>query len=221
MQEIIAHIEKVLHYADPFEECSFKEMLDRDSPLHWKSDFPVTLIHRIERAGEAERSFMQEERLVDALGYTKERYDAQTIEKIARTFPLLTKRVSSLCSEKSQDYYRYRPKYPSDKWKKILDEGGFKAVLELSVFKEGATVCEAERKLRNLMRSSKEVPSLKHIAFVWVAVVPESCMLERVIEHYFGSCYLSFTEGSRRFYIAWAEMLGEVRMRTFVCPPKS
>ncbi len=73
--------------------------------------------------------------------------------------------------------------------------------------------------MRDLMRSSKEIPSLKAIGFVWIVVVPKGYEIDRLLEHYFPEEWMRIEEASHTVYLGWHEKLGEVNMRYFICPP--
>jgi hypothetical protein len=220
MQEIVAHIEKVLHCIVPFEKEAFRERIDRDSHLHWPLNFPVAVVHHRSRMDEASRDFFEEEGLFGTGGYTTEVYTVESLRQIASQVPPSLKQVSFLCLGREDEVYTYNPKHEGDKWKKILDNGTFKAVIELSVYHEGGIdICKMETELRDLMRSSKEVPSLKEIGFVWIAIVPKTEDAEPLLSHYFGVDWLKVEEETHTAYIGWSEKLAEVDMRGFVCSP--
>ncbi|MEA3434639.1 MAG: hypothetical protein U9R13_08650, partial [Campylobacterota bacterium] len=82
-------------------------------------------------------------------------------------------------------------------------------------------VCQIESELRDIMRSSKEVPSVKEIGFIWVVTVPGSIDLKRLLKHYFVDKYEIIQKEDQTIYIGWSDTLKEVNMRYFVCPPKS
>lgn len=218
MQEIIAHIEKSVHDLDAFETEAFLELLDVDSYLHWKAHFPVAVVHHKIRVDEATASVLEKEGVLDDEGFTQSEYSIEKLQELAKEVPNAFKEVGALCIAKESDRYRYAPKHPADKWKKVLDSGSFKAVVEVSIC-EGEAVCTIESKLRDLIRSSKEVPSLKPVGFVWVAVVPKTEQIGELLTHYFGNCFLNVDCGDRHVYIAWSEMLGSIDMRHFICPP--
>ncbi|MCF6206330.1 MAG: hypothetical protein L3J47_05500 [Sulfurovum sp.] len=219
MQEIIAHLEKVLHEVQPFDKEKFIEAVDRDSHLHWKAAFPVAVVHHKARMSPRTESYLQEQDMLDLQGYSRESYDADRLKTLTQEAPDAFKQVSVLVVDAESDTYTYRPKRPGDKWKKVVNSGSFKAVVEVSEYGEDADVCKMESELRDLMRSSKEIPSLKEIGFVWVVVAPEQSGVEKILKHYFGDNYLCAECGQRNAYIGWGEKLGEINMRYFVCPP--
>ena len=219
MQEIIAHIEKTVHAVQPFSQEKFVKMLDIDSHLHWKTNFPVAVVHHKDRMGEETVACFEKEGLLDTEGYTRELYAYEELNEFAAKLPEAFKRVSSLCLAKESDSCRYEPKRSGDKWKKLVDNGTFKATIELSVYDKTAEKCKVEAELRDLMRSSKEIPSLKAIGFVWVAVLPKIKKIDEILKHYFDNCYLRIENESEHVYIGWHEQLGNINMRYFVCSP--
>ncbi len=219
MQEIIAHLEKKVHATDAFDATAFRESLDIDSCLHWKTDFPVGVIHHKQRMDASAQAYFAEKSLLDAEGYTPNIYTIETLNALKTDVPQALKRVWALCHEKECDLFRYEPKYPDDKWKKLVDTFGIRGVVTLSLYDETMTPCLAESQLRDLMRSCKEVPSLKTVPFVWMAVLPSDKEVGAVLRHYFGDCYIDIEKGTSHICIGWHERLGEVNMRHFVCPP--
>ncbi len=218
MQEIIAHIEKSVHDLEAFETEAFLELLDVDSHLHWKAHFPVAIVHHKSRVDEATALVLEREGVLDDEGFTRSEYSFEELQELSKEATNAFKQVGALCIAKESDSYRYAPKRPADKWKKVLDNGSFTAVVEVGVY-DGESLCEIETKLRDLMRSSKEVPSLKPIGFVWVAALPKEESIDQLLTHYFGNCFLDVDCGDRHVYIGWNDTLSGVDMRHFVCPP--
>jgi hypothetical protein len=100
----------------------------------------------------------------------------------------------------------------------VQNPGNFKSVIELSIYNEDKDICEIELDLRDLMRSSKEVPSLKEIGFVWIAIVPSSMDIKKLFTHYFQQKFEIVANKDHITYIGWSDSLKEVNMRYFVCP---
>ncbi len=219
MQEIIAHVEQCVRSTVPFDKEAFLTTLDVDSHLHWKVHFPVAVVHHKSRMDAAAVTRFEDEHLLNDDGFTEKTYDKQVLKTLCKEVPKAFKQVDALCMSKAHDSYRYEPKRPGDKWKKLVDDDSFKAVVEVSVYHESADICQIETDLRDLMRSSKEVPSLKPIGFVWVASLPASQNIATLLSHYFGDCFLEVEHEKTHTYIGWSETLGGVDMRHFVCPP--
>ncbi len=59
----------------------------------------------------------------------------------------------------------------------------------------------------------------KEIGFIWVATVPGSTDLNRLLKHYFNDNYDVIQKEDQAIYIGWSDTLKEVNMRYFVCPP--
>ena len=64
------------------------------------------------------------------------------------------------------------------------------ATLEYSRYGPGTDICRIETDLRNLMRSSKEVPSLKEIGYIWVGEAPMELELDMVLTQYYQKNWL-------------------------------
>lgn len=219
MQEIIAHVEQCVRSSVPFEKETFLTMLDVDSHLHWKAHFPVAVVHHKSRMDTAAVASFEEEELLNDDGFTAQRYDTKVLKTLCKEVPHAFKQVDALCMSKAHEGYLYEPKHSGDKWKKLVDDGSFKAVVEVSVYEKSTDICQIETQLRNLMRSSKEVPFLKPIGFVWVVSLPSSQSIATLLLHYFGDCFLEVEHENIHTYIGWSETLGGVDMRHFVCPP--
>lgn len=78
---------------------------------------------------------------------------------------------------------------------------------------------EIETELRNFMRSRKEIPSLKKIAFIWIATVPKTTDITEIMKHYFLEDYEILEESESTTYIGWNECLKDINMRYFVITP--
>jgi len=221
MQEIIGHLEKVVHCTVPFDEKDFSERIDRDSPFLWESDFPVAVVHHRSRMDEMTRKVFEDEEMFETGGYTPECYVPSTLREVSTKAPKGVKKVSFLAMGKEDETYCYRPKREGDKWKKIVDNGTFRATVELSYYSDEHPICQIEAQLRDLMRSSKEIPSLKAVGFVWIAIVPKDYEINRLLEHYFPNEWMKIEEETHTAYIGWHEKLGEINMRYFICPPNN
>ncbi|GEM_PF-827590 len=219
MQEIIAHLEKVVRCTVPFGKRAFADRIDRDSPFLWEHDFPVAVVHHRTRMDEMTREVFEDEGLIETGGYTPECYRSSTLREIAKSAPKGVKLVSFLALGQEDERYCYRPKREGDKWKKVVDNGVFRATVELSYYPDEYPICEIEAQLRDLMRSSKEIPSLKAVGFVWVAIVPKGYEIDKLLEHYFPDEWMKIEEETHTAYIGWHEKLGEINMRYFICPP--
>jgi len=219
MQEIIAHVKQCVRNTAPFAKEAFLTMLDVDSHLHWKKHFPVAVLHHKSRMEASVIALFEEEKLLHDDGFTVQSYDTNVLKALCKEAPNAFKQVDALCMSTTHDSYLYEPKRLGDKWKKLVDEGSFKAIVEVSVYDEETDICQIETQLRNLMRSSKEVPSLKQIGFVWVASLIASQEIATLLSHYFGNCFFEVEHENTHTYIGWSETLGSVDMRHFICPP--
>jgi hypothetical protein len=215
MQKIIDEIEASLKA-----EGEFVENLRANSKLYWQEDYLVAVVHERVRVKDATILEQMEKReFFDAEGKSAHNYTEDDVQFLKSEVKPYLKTISILGKEKREEEgYLFQEKYDHDYWKKIENRSGFRVMIERS-FYEHETLCEIESNLRDVMRSSKEVPSIKVIGFVWIAKVPASTDLERVMSHYFLENHRLIEKADVKFYIGWSPTLKEVNMRYFVCPP--
>ncbi len=219
MQKIIAHIEETVRTIEPFERETFLSRLDIGSHVTWMVHFPVAVAHSEDKMLPSDAAVFKKVGAIRDNGFTQTCYERKLLDMLSEEAPNALKRVAALCVTQANECYCYEPKRDGDKWKKVVDDGNFQAVVEVGVYETETDICRIETDLRNLMRSSKEVPSLKAIGFVWVVSVPASQEIRELLVHYFGECFLEVEKERTRLYIGWSDMLGNVNMRHFVCPP--
>ena len=201
---------------------SLIEGLSEKSSFTWQEDYPVAVVHESVRIKEKDivESLIDNE-LLNSEGFSPNRYTDEMITVLDSSAPHYIKKVSIIClKSEPQTSYIFKEKRPHDYWKKVENPGTFQAVIELSNYDESKDICQIESELRDIMRSSKEVPSVKEIGFIWVATVPRSMDLNRLLKHYFIDKYEIIQKSDQTIYIGWSDTLGEVNMRYFVCPPK-
>jgi len=216
MQTLIQTLKKALTQSD-----TFIKNLPSEGKYHFRTDYPVAVVHHKKRVKEeAIADCLKNEGFLDADGYTQNDYDEQMLTTFGSCASGYVKKVSLICSSsKLNDSYTFQEKLPGDYWKKIVDPGSFEAVIEYSEYKDGEDICKIEFELRELMRSSKEVPSLKVLPYVWVVKVSESVNISKIMKHYFGENFEVIEGKSETVGIGWSSTLQEVNMRYFVCPP--
>lgn len=212
MQDIINTLMNALS-----SEGSMSHFLNQNSSYSWSEHYPVAVVHDKKRIKELQAVFwMESEGMLDKDGFTSQAYSEDMISKIRTHAPAYLKQVSMMCLEgTNKTPYLFKEKQPHDYWKKIEDPGNLKAVVEISHY-ETEDICQIESDLRDLMRSSKEVPVLKELGFVWVVSVPLD--IEKLLKHYFPEKYKKVTKHEHTVYIGWSDRLNEVNMRYFVCP---
>ncbi|WP_295421811.1 hypothetical protein [Sulfurovum sp.] len=217
MKEIIEYLKEAISTSD-----DFLAMLQHDERFCWQADYPVAVVHHQSRIKDAGiLSALKEKKMLDEKGFTPTSWSAQRIEEMKALAPNYVKTVTMLVHTGNEHAaFLFSQKHPGDYWKKVTDDGSFIATVEYSRFGPKTDMCQAETKLRNLMRSSKEVPSLKEIAYIWVAEAPAELELDRVLAHYYRKNWMMVVRKEKIVYIGWSERLGSVNMRHFVCPPK-
>ena len=198
------------------------ECLNNKSSFSWQEDYPVAVVHESVRIKEKDIvESLREKKLLNSEGFSPNDYTDEMIKELDVLAPKYIKKVSIMClKEETHTSYTFKEKRPHDYWKKVLDPGTFQAVIELSSYDEKKDICQIEFELRDIMRSSKEVPSVKEVGFIWVATVPGSIDLHRLLKHYFIERYEIVEKEEQTIYIGWSDTLKEVNMRYFVCPPK-
>jgi len=216
MQTLIETLKKALTQSG-----TLMQNIRSEGAYYFREAYPVAVVHHQKRVKEEEIvSCLQNEGFLDADGYTPNNFDEQMIKTFASCAEAYVKKVSLICcSSKVEEKYTFQEKRPGDYWKKIVDPGNFEAVIEYSQYNNGEDICKIEFELRELMRSSKEVPSLKVLPYVWVVKVAKNVAILKLMQHYFGENYELVANGEETMAIGWSQTLQEVNMRYFICPP--
>lgn len=214
MQEIIAALKDAL-----VSKGEMLVFLNQNSSFTWHENYPVAVVHDKKRIkDEKVVSWMESRGMLDSDGLTPQTYDEHTIGLLHEHASAYLKQVSVMCLEGiNKTPYHFREKRPHDYWKKIENPGNLKAVVEISQY-ENTDICQIESHLRDLMRSSKEVPVLKELGFVWVVRTDTTIDIEKLLRHYFPERYEIVRDNEETIYIGWSDTLREVNMRYFVCP---
>ena len=156
MQELIETLKTALG-----QDADLSTALQREGTLCWQADYPVAIVHHESRVKESEiLSIMKEEKLIAEKGFTPHSWSAVRIEALKKLSPQYLKTVRMLVHKGNPHaFFLFNEKRPGDYWKKVSDDGSFVAALESSHYQPGTDLCQIEADLRDLMRSSKEVPS--------------------------------------------------------------
>jgi len=197
------------------------EFLTKNSKWTWVGDYPVALVNEITRITDAEsRKKLNEINFFDAEGFSKNSYTTKEIKYLKDNVPSAIKTAYCLCLKKQRsEDYNFLEKFQHDRWKKVTDEDNFQALVEFSKFTADDDSKTIETALRDIMRSSKEIPSLKRIGFVWIVTLPKTTNIVDILEHYFGNDHIFVEAGRKITYIAWSDTLANINMRYFVNTP--
>jgi hypothetical protein len=216
MEKLIEVLSNALKKSD-----NFLENLQDNENYFFKEEYTVAVVHHEKRIKEEETvQCLRNETLLDAEGYTPNSYDASTLATFASCAPNYVKKVKLLCfSSEAGESYTFKEKYAGDYWKKIVDPGNFEAVIEYATYTNGEDICKIEFELRELMRSSKEVPSLKVLPYVWIARVSPDVEITKILKHYYEDNFEVIKRENETVAIGWSSSLQSVNMRYFVCPP--
>ncbi len=216
MQTLIKTLKNALVEPD-----KFIENLRSVNEYHFREDYTVAVVHHEKRLKEKEvATCLKDKGYLDEDGYTLNDYDEQMLTGFRDCATDYVKKISLMCfASEVEERYTFKEKYAGDYWKKIVDPGNFKAVIEYAKYDQGEDICKIEFELRELMRSSKEVPSLKVLPYVWVARVSKDIDISRILKHYYGDNFEILEGESETIAIGWYKTLQEVNMRYFVCPP--
>ena len=189
----------------------------------WQAAYPVAVVHEERRVKETEiLTALKEHHLLDGHGLSPQLWNTEKIALLKSLAPKYLKEVSMLVHKgNAHEHFMFQEKRPQDYWKKVVDDGSFEAVVEHSVYAEDAELCGIESDLRDLMRSSKEVPSLKEIGFIWLVEAPMHLETDRILTHYYQKNWMMVITGQKTVYIGWHNRLGSVDMRHFVCSPNT
>ena len=200
---------------------NFLENVQQDKRYVFKEDYTVAVVHHKKRIKEEEIiQCLSSATLLDADGYTPNSYDAFELATFINCAKEYVKKVKLLCcSSEIEENYTFKEKYAGDYWKKIVDPGNFEAVIEYASYTNGEDICKIEFELRELMRSSKEVPSLKVLPYVWVARVSNGVEITKILKHYYEDNYEVIEGENETVAMGWSKSLQSVNMRYFVCPP--
>ncbi len=204
-------------------EGDLVNVLNTQSALCWQKEYPVAVVHEARRIKEEKVvSSLEKEKLLNAEGFTAKVWDEAMLAKMKELAPAYLKEVSILVHRFApHTTFTFKEKREKDYWKKVVNDGSFVSTLEHSIYDENASLCQIESDLRDLMRSSKEVPSLKEIGFIWMVEAPMNIEIDRILAHYYGNNWMMVIAGQKTVYLGWHERLGSVDMRHFVCPPNT
>ncbi|SFV66212.1 hypothetical protein MNB_SM-4-1078 [hydrothermal vent metagenome] len=197
------------------------EFLTQNSKWTWVGDYPIAVVNEINRI-EDEKSLkkLQEINFFDEEGFSKHSYTTDEIKYLKKNVPSAIKTAYCLCLKKQRsEDYNFKEKFTHDRWKKVTDEDNFDALVEFSKFTTDDDSKTIETALRDIMRSSKEIPSLKCIGFVWIVTLPKTTNIVDILEHYFGDDHIFVEAGRKITYIAWGDTLANINMRYFVNTP--
>ena len=197
------------------------EFLNNNSKYSWVGEYPIAIVNEISRIDDKETlEKLNKINFFDAQGFSKRSYTQEELAYLQKHIPSAIKSVYCLCLRQKQgDTYSFREKFEHDRWKKVEDDGNFELLLTSSKFDEDASSKTIETELRDIMRSAKEIPSLKNIAFAWIVTLPQTTKIEDILELYFLDNYVYVEKGRKISYIAWSEQLTTISMREFVNKP--
>ena len=198
------------------------EFLQANSSYTWIGSYPVAVINEINRVEDEESlKKLKEIEFFNEQGFSKSSYSVKEIDYLRENVPSAIKTSYCLCLKKQTDAeYIFKEKFEHDRWKKIQDDAyNMEAFVESSKFTDANSSKDIETHLRDIMRSSKEIPALKTIAFVWIVTVSKTTKIEDILEHYFGNNHVFIEKGRKITYIAWGKRLADINMRYFVNTP--
>jgi len=197
------------------------EFLKENSSRNWFDNYPIAIVNEIIRIKDKESlEALQKISFFNEQGFSKNNYTQKEIDYLNTNVPSAIKSAYCLCLNQPQDkVYTFNPKFEHDKWKKVKDKNNFLALVESSKFLDNHTSQDIETELRDIMRSRKEIPSLKAIGFVWIVTLPTTTKITDILEHYFLDDYIYVQKGRKITYIAWSDKLADINMRYFVNNP--
>lgn len=216
MQIIIDYIKQALVSGE-----SLDEYLNKNTKYTWEKDFPVAIVHEKTRVTDPEiLQKMQAVYFFDKDGFSQDKYTPKMIEFLRLNAPSQMKLTSMLCHDGAIEHaYTYKEKFTHDRWKKVINDNNFRAAIEISTFNDKTSIQEIETEIRNIMRSKKEVPSLRNIAFIWIATLPNTIDISSILKHYFYVQHDAVLLQNKTTYIAWDSELQNINLRHFVISP--
>ena len=197
------------------------EFLKHNTSRNWLNDYPIAILNEITRIEDHKSlQLLEQINFFDSEGFSKNSYTKEDIQYLRENVPSAIKTAYCLCvKEKNKSEYNFLEKFRHDRWKKVTDEDNFEALIESTKFTDTDSSKVIETKLRDIMRSAKEIPSLKRIGFVWIVTVPKTTKIIDILEHYFLDNHIFIEKGRKITYIAWADKLAAINMRYFVNTP--
>lgn len=224
MIEIVSDLVKALNrYLPVSGEPMHKSVVDliEESSIIWNSDYPIAVVHKKVRLKEAEMvQKFETQSLLDAKGETPTSYTKEQLEFLKSEAPNYIKVANLICMNREDEALpTFEPKRENDYWKKLVNTGNFKAVVEFSFFGQDMDICSIEKVGRDIMRSRKEVHTVRELGFVWIVHVHPLTNLDAVFQLYFGENHSVLNHDEAKYFIGWSEKLQEVNMRDFVCSP--
>ena len=197
------------------------EFLTKNSSWNWVANYPIAIVNEITRVKDEESlKNLQKINFFNEEGFSKNTYTQKEINHLRNDIPTSIKTAYCLClKKKHNDDYSFKEKFQHDRWKKVTDEDNFEALVELSKFTDSDSSKVIETTLRDIMRSAKEIPSLKAIGFVWLVTLPKTTKIVDILEHYFLDNHIYVEQGRKITYIAWGDKLADINMRYFVNTP--
>lgn len=197
------------------------EFLTKNSSWTWVANYPIAIVNEITRIRDEENlKKLENINFFNSQGFSKNSYTQKEIDHLIQNIPNSLKTAYCLCLKKQHtNNYNFVEKFQHDRWKKVTDENNFEALLSLSKFNDEDTSKIIETELRDIMRSSKEIPSLKRIGFVWIVTLPKTTKIIDILEHYFLDNHIFVEKGRKITYIAWGDALKDINMRYFVNTP--
>lgn len=197
------------------------EFLTQNSSWTWVGNYPIAVVNEITRIkNEESLKNLEKINFFDSEGFSKNSYTKEEIEYLNQNAPEAIKHAYCLCLKREdKSEYNFQEKFQHDRWKKVTDEGNFEALVEFSKFTDADSSTVIETKIRDIMRSAKEIPSLKKIGFVWIVSLPKTSKIIDILEHYFADNHIYVEQGRKITYIAWGDKLADINMRYFVNTP--
>lgn len=199
------------------------EFLTKNSSWTWVGNYPIAVVNEITRIKDEESlKNLENINFFNAEGFSKNTYTKKEVEYLTQSVPTAIKTAYCLCLKKKDNTdYNFKEKFQHDRWKKVTDEDNFVALVEFSKFTDVDTSEVMETALRDIMRSAKEIPSLKAIGFSWIVTLPKTSHIEDILNHYFLDNHIFVEQGRKITYIAWADKLADINMRYFVNTPST
>ena len=197
------------------------EFLNNHSKWSWVGDYPIAIVNEIIRVQDKESlEKLNAISFFNAEGFSKNSYTQEEIDYLRENIPSSIKTAYLLCLKKdNSNEYNFVEKFQHDRWKKITDNDNFEASVESSKFVDTDSSQKIETQLRDIMRSRKEIPSLKSTGFIWIVTLPITTKIENILNHYFLDNHIYIEKGRKIVYIAWADKLADINMRYFVNTP--
>jgi len=227
-----------LSVADDEVITTLARRLSEKGGLSWLPEFPISYVHNADRIkSEAEKASLKRAGWLKADGTVREGLTRAEIAALSAAFPELVQTTALAPCRPDADLDRlpYAPKREGDFWKRLQSADFLEAAVDLDIVPAARTTPEwiehelqnsdvgqwqAEKALRDAVRSKKENTPLRQKPYIWITVVEgavpgEDGQAEAMLRHYFGDNVVSGAMRGGCFVLGAVSRLDDMVLRKF------